>query len=357
MITVQLPDKRTIAVQTNDPQEAAMAGRRLLAREAILKSGLGGGKPETALGQAATGGVGGVTLGGSNVLDAATNAGITGVKNLIKRAQGQTPTYGMADAYAADRGLLKDQAAAHPVANTTGGLLGGFAMPGAEQLGGLVAKGLPAAAEAVKGVPGVGGLLSGLLASKAVPAVAMRGAAAGVPLGAVSGAANANPGQELQGAQTGATVGGLTGGAIPVAAGLAGKVGQGVGNVATAGVRALNKATGGTMLDAAKTAGARLTAALKADGANPAELRSIQNEWLKTGASSPTVMDLATKLPSGGQNTMRLLTGASLEGTMRLVKRPPSYAADRAAAALPDNAMDSRPRSDARYAPRSHGGR
>jgi hypothetical protein len=116
VITVQLPDKRTINVQTDDPQEAARAGRRLLAREAILKSGMGGGKKETALGAGASGATGGATLGLSNVLDGGINAGITGVKNLGMRATGQTPTYGMADAYAADRGLFKEREAEHPVA-------------------------------------------------------------------------------------------------------------------------------------------------------------------------------------------------------------------------------------------------
>lgn len=336
MIDVQLPDGRKISVQTDDPQEAARAGRRLLAREAILKSGMGGGKKETALGQAANDATNGATLGLAHVMDGGINAGITGVQNLLMRARGKTPTYGAADAYAADRGLLKERQADHPVASGAGGLLGAFAMPGSEQLAGFAAKGLPKVAAAAEGVPVVGGLLKGLLSSTRAPAVALRSAGAGVPVGAVAGAANANPGEELQGAGTGATVGGLTGAALPVAAGAVGKLGQGARSVGSAVVRSVNKATGGSMLDAAKTAGQRLTAALKSDGASPAELRSIQNEWLKTGASSPTLMDLATKLPSGGQNTMRLLTGAASKG--RGAGIATNHAED-VAAALPDNVM------------------
>lgn len=336
MIAVQLPDGRTISVQTDDPQEAAKAGRRVLAREAIQKSGMGGGKKDNAAGQFATKATSGATLGLSDVIDGLTNAGVTGVKNLAMRAGGKTPTYGMGDAYAADRSLLKEREAEHPTASTVGGLLGGFAMPGSEQVAGLVAKGLPKAAAAVKGIPGVGGLLEGLLASKAAPAVALRGAVTGIPIGAASGAANADPGQELQGAATGGTVGGLTGAAIPVAASVAGKIGQGVKGAGTEVARAVNKATGGKMLDAGKTAGQRLTAALKADGASPADLRAIQNEWLKTGASSPTVLDLATKLPTGGQNTMRLLKGAALKG--RGAGAAIQYA-DEVKTALPDNVM------------------
>lgn len=340
MINVQLPDKRVISVQTDDPQAAAMAGRRLLAREAILKSGMGGGRRETGLGQAATAATGGASLGLSSVVDGAENAGITGVKNLIMRAQGQTPTYGMADAYAADRGLLKDRAAEHPVASASGGLLGALAMPGGEQLAGLVSKGLPVAADAVKDVPVVGGLLKGILSSRALPAVAVRGGVTGAPVGAVSGAANADPGQELQGAATGAKVGAVTGAALPLATAGAGAAVGTAKNTGTAIVRAGNKvsgAMGGPTLDATRTAGQRLTAALKADGASGADLRNIQNEWLRTGASSPTVMDLASKLPSGGANTMRLLTGAAMKGNGAGAA---STYAEGVKGALPDNVID-----------------
>lgn len=314
MIAVRLPDGRQVSVQTDDPQEAARAGRRLLAREAILKSGAGGGKKDSALGQGATKAVSGATLGLSDVLDGGINAGITGVKNLAMRASGQTPTYGMDDAYAADRGLLKEREADHPVASGAGGLLGSLAMPGGKQLASIATKGLPAVANAVKGVPVVGGLLKGLLGSEALPAVATRGAVTAAPLGAVSGAANADPGQELEGAKTGAAVGAVTGAAIPVAARGAGLAVKAVKGAGTDVARAVNKVAGGKILDPAKTAGKRLTDALKADGASPADLRAIQNEWLRTGASSPTVMDLAAKLPSGGQNTVRLLKGAAMKG-------------------------------------------
>jgi hypothetical protein len=57
------------------------------------------------------------------------------------------------------------------------------------------------------------------------------------------------PGQELQGAGTGATVAGLTGAAMPLAGGAAGKVSQAIGNAGTDIARAVNKASGGRMLD------------------------------------------------------------------------------------------------------------
>lgn len=306
MIGVRLPDGRTVNVNTTDPQAAAKAARLMLAREAITKSGMGGGRQETAGGAATSGLASGATFGLSDVADGLINAGITGVKNLALKAQGQTPTYGMADAYAADRQLLKEKAAAHPVASTIGNLVGSLGSPVNTAVGQFVAKGAPAVAAKAPA------LAKGLLAGEGLAPQVARGGATGGLLGGLSGAATADPGQELQGAKRGAIVGGAMGSAAPVAAQA---VGYGAGRAADAGkviARAANKVSGGKLLDAPTTAAQRLTEALKADGATPDQMRSAMNDWLKNGATSPTLMDLASTLPNGGAKTLGMIRGAAL---------------------------------------------
>lgn len=327
MIAVRLPDGRTLNVQTEDPQEAAQAGRRVLAREAILKSGAGGGQKQSALGQAATSAVSGATLGMSDVLDGLQNAGITGAQNLILRAQGKMPNYGMADAYAADRGLLKERAADHPVASGVGGLLGSLATPGAGKIADFIAHGPGVAALAPKALrPVLGG----------VEKVA-RSAIVGAPVGAVSGAANADPGHEVEGAGTGAKLGAVAGAAVPIAGKVVGSIAAPVvkGTLNTV-ARTANRISGGALLDANRVASQRLVSALKADGATPEDLRDALNGFMKNGATSPVLVDIASRLPSGGQNTLALVRGASATGAGRGVA---TQYADQVGADLQDKAI------------------
>lgn len=330
---VRLPDGRTVSVNTRDPKEAAAAARRLLAREAIEKGPQGKFKP-TAFDGATDNAVNNMTLGLSDVVSGGEAAAITAGKNLALRLQGKTPTFGAGDAYAAERMMLKDRhssfADQHPVANTASGVAGALAMPGGDMVGNFIAKGAPTAAALAEKVPVLGKGLAAMLRSHALPAATVRSAAVGGGLGAVSGGANADPGSELQGARLGAGVGAVTGGVVPSAARVAGATAGAVGRSGTAVVRSVNKASGGKLLNADVTASRRLSEALRADGATPDQLRAGLNDWLKTGASTPTLLDLASTLPSGGQHTLRLLTGAALKGQGAgvAVKYADSVAAD-----------------------------
>lgn len=79
----------------------------------------------------------------------------------------------------------------------------------------------------------------------------------------------------------------------------------GVGDkVGTATARIANRVTGGAILDAETEAAKRLGQALKADGLGPAEVRAALEQWQRTGASSPALLDLA------GENTRALLRAA-----------------------------------------------
>lgn len=323
MIGVKLPDGRTVNVNTTDPQEAAKAARRLLAREAIQKSGMGAVAHKSALDVAADRGVSGMTFGLSDVLDGLTQGGITGVKNLITEAKGGKPTYGMADAYAAERDLQKAQTAKHPVAGLLGNLAGALGNPTNEAVARFVASGVPKA--------------TGLLASTALPAQAARSGLLAAVEGGVSGATQANPGSELAGAGRGAATGAVVGTALPFAAAGAGKAVEMAKGAGKTIARAANKLTGGALLDPGSEAADRLVQALKADGATPQQLKDGLNTWLKTGSSSPTLMDLATALPSGGANTLKLLSGAAMKG--QAAGMATKYA-DSVEAALPDNVIN-----------------
>jgi hypothetical protein len=76
----------------------------------------------------------------------------------------------------------------------------------------------------------------------------------------------------------------------------------------------VNAATSGkvNLLNPQKEATRAVANALKRDGATEAQVKQGLNEWMKSGASSPTLMDIASKLPSGGQTTIGLIRGAAL---------------------------------------------
>jgi hypothetical protein len=333
-ITVQLPDKRYVTVPTNDPQLAAKAARRFLARESLAKNA-----PNTfadkqnAFDQFTNRAAAGATFGLSDLVPAATEALVTGAKNLVTPGPA---SYTAGDAYAVQRQLDKDRAdafaKAHPVAALSGGLLGGLGAPGAKQIGGFVAKGI--GEEAAAKAPG---FLRGLLSSEAVPTAALRSVVPGAATGGVMGATEAAPGQEVSGAKKGAILGGLVAPAVTVAApAVAGAV-KPVWNTGKTLLRGAGNLTGLRTVDPAVSGEAELIKALRADGATQKQMLDARAGWRKNGVSNPSLVDLATKLPSGGPNTLRLLTGAALKGGGRGVA---AQHAEDVATALPENAQD-----------------
>ena len=235
----------------------------------------------------------GATLGASDWLNAGLDAGITGLQNLATRAQGGHPKYGMADRFNADRQAFVDQAAAHPVTNGVGGLLGGAFIPG-------LGKGLESANGLVQGIKNP--------ITRSLAAAGM-GAATGAPIGAVNGALTAAPGQEGQGAVNGATAGAVMGGAAPALSYGAGQAVKGAAVVAKTLARAANKAAGGQLLDPMRVAAQRLAESMKAEKVDPDTARKIMNQWLTSGVD-PAMLDL---LPRGGR-TARMIRGAAMNG-------------------------------------------
>lgn len=73
-----------------------------------------------------------------------------------------------------------------------------------------------------------------------------------------------------------------------------------------------NKLMGGRLLDPAAQARALLLSDLTKDGATPAAAVKILNEWQASGASAPSLADVASKLPNGGQNVLARLRGAAV---------------------------------------------
>lgn len=170
--------------------------------------------------------------------------------------------------------------------------------------------------------------------------LALRSAKAGT-VGAVAGEANglADNGSLQQRLQTGnqdAVVGAMTSAAMPVAGALAGKVGQGAGIAARPAVRTLNRATGGKLLNPNSEAVSRLSRSLKADGATPDQARGIIDDWQAAGGPAPAIIDVISKLPSGGQATLGLVRGAAMTGPARGIA---ARYGDQVAADLQDNAI------------------
>ena len=327
-IPIRLPSGRVITVKTDDPQAAARTARLIAAREAITAA-----RPAPTSGfsdRAAAG----ATLGLADVEPAALTAGVTGLKNLAMQAAGKTPDFGMADAYSARRSLDKQAAdkytADHPGLSFTGGLLGGLAVPGASKIGDFVAGKLGG---------GATGFLGGLMTRKALPAVVARGAAVGGGLGAVSGAAEAKPGEEVQGAEQGGLLGGLFGGGLPAAAGLGARGAVMAKDFANSTVGTLAQGamnlSGLQRSDVGQVATKQLLDALRAAKATPDQMRQILKDWQATGASAPSLLDLASKLPGGGGPVRRLIMGASLGDSG---VGPAGQYAEKVATALPENA-------------------
>lgn len=281
MISVKLPDGRTINVDTDDPKKAAEAGRRYIALGDARKRAATTPGQVRALSR-------GATLNLSSLLDAGSAAAETAVGNAVKGFQGKKPSYGPREAFDAVRTAEGEAArqfsAAHPAQDLGLGLTGGLLMPGGSALARFIgpARGLLGTAKAVG-----------------------KGAAVGGALGAVAGGAGADPGGVRSGAIRGAQAGALVGGAAPAAVKVAGRA---VNNPATRTVaRAANRVSGGRLLNAQSEAAARMREALTKDGLDAPKIRTAMNEWLKTGASSPVLMDLA------GENTRALIRGAAMK--------------------------------------------
>ena len=326
MIRVRLPDGRTIPVQTDDPKAAAAAGRRFLAAEDARKSP-GGGR----LGAATDN----MTLGASRFVRAAGAAVGTGIDNAVTRLGGGKPDYSAGEAFQAQRSVDADRAAQfakeHPIQSLASGVLGGFAMPGASLLANFVTKGVGVGAKAAPAA------LNALASGKVLAPTAARAATVGAGLGAVNGAATARPGEESAGAAGGAVMGGLIGGAIPVGGATLVQAGKAVGTAGRTLARGANKASGGILLNPAREATKRLAESLKRDGASPEQIREAMNQWLRVGGPSPALIDVAAKLPNGGQATLGLVRGAAMKaGPAR--SEAVKYG-ERVAADLQDNAI------------------
>lgn len=142
----------------------------------------------------------GFTLNHSGELDAASAALETGAHNLITRATGGTPKYGMADAYHAVMGTEDNAetqfAKNNPVQNVTGQVVGAVANPLLKAGAGYVGR-------------------AGSLTS-----AALRSAAVGSAAGAVAGEGDARGGLQsrLIGGAEGAATGAALGAAVPVVA-------------------------------------------------------------------------------------------------------------------------------------------
>lgn len=285
---VRLPDGREINVQTNDPQEAAAAGRRIIATEQAAK-GIATSHSNPGLESLANG----FTFGLTRQAGAVGNMAGQGINNLIDRAQGKTPDVGVGDAYngylqAASDAARKFQSQ-HPVASTGLGVLGGLAAPGATQIGKFVTEGVGSGLAAARGV---------------VPSMA-RGALAGAGIGATSSAANAEPGQQLQQAAQGAKLGAALGTAAPVVEAGVRAAAPAVGSVAQFVAR-----TTGNKGDPMRVAAQKLSAALSAEGLTPADARAAMNDWLVHGNDAPTILDIAKR----GGPVQSLIRGAAASG-------------------------------------------
>lgn len=299
MITIKLPSGRTIQVNTDDPQVAAAAGRKFMASDPF-ETGVARSKSNPATGFMAT-------LNRAIPFASEVNAGLaSGVDAARDLVSGKPVDIGKS--YTGERakqsGYVAGYGADHPFLSH----LATGAGIGAQTAAALATGGGSAAPEIVEGAsPIVRTLLN-----------AARNATIGGTAAAINGVSQPGTLQQRAKAANDATPVGMAFGAVlPPALNLAGKVAGAVadtaGGAANTVVRAANKASGGQILEPTREAAKRLAEALKVDGATPEQASAILGSWLKTGASDPTVMDLATRLPSGGQRTMALLRSAALQ--------------------------------------------
>lgn len=331
-IQVTLPSGRVTTINTDDPKVAAATARAFVMKDPY-ESTIAQVRKQPALG-------------------ALTGEGETFVRGVpfLSEAQALIPTLaGMGEdalkgqpasfdkswtaARARQQALVDSYKHDHPIASS---LVKGTALatPIAAAIASGGATALPTIeADAPAAVKGVSGFLKNTI--KQAPKAAVTGGTAGAVYGA------AQPGDlatRLDNAQTGAEVGATVGTLVPpVAVGGAKLIGNVASKAGTTLARAANKASGGVLLDEAQTASQRIIEALKADGATPDAIRQAMNGFLKNGATDPTLIDVASRLPSGGSNTLALVRAAAAKGSARGVA---STYADQTAADLQGNAID-----------------
>jgi hypothetical protein len=331
-IQVTLPSGRVTTINTDDPKVAAATARAFVMKDPY-ESTMAQVRKQPGLGTAA----------------GETQTMVRGIP-FLSEAQALIPTLaGMGEdalkgkpasfskswtaARARQQALVDSYSDDHPVGSS---LVKGTAMA-APIAAAILSGGATAAPAVAADAPAAANGISGFLktAVRQAPKAAVTAGAGGAVYGA---AQPGDLGERLQGADTGAAVGATIGTlAPPLAAGGAKAVGNATLKAATTVARAANRLSGGALSDPAQTAVQRLTMALKADGATPDLLRTALNGYLKNGATDPSLIDVATRLPSGGENTMALVRAAASKGSGRGVAKV--YSGD-VAANLQDKAID-----------------
>lgn len=242
------------------------------------------------------------TFGLDKLSGAGIEAGLTGISNLGERlgiGEGSGTTMG--EAFNASRSVQNqaqsDYRRERPIEALGTGLLGAVANP-VSQAGAGFALGR-----------GGGTGLMGALNSTRLPAVAARSGVLGGAYGAVEGGLNANPGEELEDAQRGAIIGGLTGGAAPVAGRAASATARATGLDQIPAV--LNRVTGGRIPALAgstdRRAMNRLAEAMRTDNLDPAVIRTAMNDAMRYGVT-PNLLDL---IGPNATRTRALVVGAA----------------------------------------------
>lgn len=322
MIQVRLPSGKLVPVNTDDPKIAAATARAYVQRDPYEAAYVNMAK-HPVLGNI-YGAVESVAraVPGVSELQAALPAAVSGLT-------GQGFGKGWTAARAAQQAEVDNFKGQHPIASdlSTGV---GMAGPVAAALATGGATAAPQIEQAA--AKGVSGFLKPIATRTAKRAVT------GGVAGAVYGAGQ--PGdlsERLGSADKGAAVGATVAAAVPPAVGAvasaAGKTGAAVGKTVA---RAANKATGGALIDANQVASQRLVESLKADGATPDLIKEALNGFLKNGATDPSLIDVASRLPSGGSNTLALVRAASAKGSGRGVA---AKYADQTVADLQDKAI------------------
>lgn len=330
-LQVMLPSGRVTTVDTDDPKVAAATARAFIQRDPYesarvwlndrpgRRAGYGGAMTvERAIPFLTEAGAG-LTAGLDTASDALKGRKADFGKNWTKERAFQQAEV---DAFKSD----------HPNLSTTATAVGNTAPIAAALLSGGLTEAPTLAAEAPSAARGVAGFL------QKVGLKTARRATVGAGAGYVGGASQ--PGtlrDRAQGGNRGAAVGAVAGTILPpvldAAGGATAKV---AGKVGTTLSRVANRATGGGLLDPTQVAAQRLTAALKADGATPDLVRQAMNGFLKNGATDPALIDVASRIPSGGQFTLALVRGAAAKGAGRNVA---AQYADQAASDLQDKAI------------------
>jgi len=315
---VRLPDGRQLNVQTNDPQAASLAAKKFLAKEQATQM-----VAKTSPALRATGGALSTFEKAVPFLDEAGAVGPT-AKYML---EGNSPGNSWRRARADQDAYAEDYARQHPVvAPLTTGL--GYA---AQVLPAIMSGGATAEAEAAPVAKGLLGKLADY-ATKVVP----KNATIGGLFAALNGfASDGTLGERLHKANASVLPGMAAGTVLPAGAGLAAEGVDAAASKAAPVVKLAARAVGKGPAPA-QTATQKLSAALLSDGATPDQLHAAMNEALKNGATNPTLLDLATKLPNGGQHTLALVKEAASTGPAATVAR--KYVA-KVAADLQDKAI------------------